>query len=80
MVLSYSLCLLLFQCSSLLNDGPDNAASYRLTSPLIGSCIVKSNDTEVQGIIEVLFTHFNRDEFTWDFVYLAVSVRGLILS
>ncbi|XP_065916634.1 uncharacterized protein [Dysidea avara] len=39
--------------NSLLNDGPDNAASYRLTSPLIGSCIVKSNDTEVQGIIEL---------------------------
>ena len=80
MVLSYSLCLILFQCSSLLNDGPDNAAFISSHQSLIGSCIVKSNDTEVQGIIEVLFTHFNRDEFKWDFVYLAVSVSGLILS
>ena len=39
-------------CSSLLTDGPADAASYRLISPLIGSCIVQSSESPL-GIVEV---------------------------
>ena len=38
--------------SSLLTGEPADAASYRLTTPLIGSCIVQSNDSPM-GIVEV---------------------------
>ena len=67
-LLEHSLCCSLFECRSLLDNGPGNAASYRLTSPLIGSCIVKSNDSEAHGIIEVLGTDFYHDSGIWDFM------------
>ena len=41
--------------SSLPTDGPANAASCRLTSPLIGSCIVQSGGSPL-GVVEVHVT------------------------
>ena len=50
--------------SSLLTDGPADAASCRLTSPLIGSCIVQSSESPL-GVVEVhVIVHvFNNNIF-----------------
>ena len=50
--ISYNMKAICCMCSSLLTDGPADAASCRLISPLIGSCIVQSSESPL-GVIEV---------------------------
>ena len=64
--------------SSLLTDGPADAAFCRLTSPLIGSCIMQSGGSPL-GVVDV---HVTVHVFNNNILYqlLAVTIWGFILS